>query len=226
MGSINSVCLSVNFSFSPQQHEAIDSSAGNNAHNGSFIEKAFRACVLMLLCKSVWSGVFIYAAAAVVFGGRYPSACSRLMAIPTPSMSARNTPPNSAERADARAPERAASMPPEIAPLAIEFHASSFRRTRISPHSQLENRKPQTAKLPPMIGARVFAPRSPPARRSPYVAAAAVSHQTPASVQLASTTILPSVSSGTTCQSSTGCRQLLHCKGASSVLDDAPGTAS
>ena len=207
-GSINSVCLSINFSFQLQLRGAIDSSASNNTQNGSFIEKAFRAGVSMLLCKSVWSGVFIHAA-AVVFGGRYPSACSRLMAIPTPSMSARNTPPNSAERADARAPERAASMPPEIAPLAIEFHASSFRRTRISPHSQLENRKPQTAKLPPMIGARVFAPRSPPARRSPYVAAAAVSHQTPASVQLARTMILPSVSSGTTCQSSTGCRQLL-----------------
>ena len=48
---------------------------------------------------------------------------------------------------------RAERKPPVRAPDAIEFHGSSFCRKYTSVQSKLENKPPQTAKLPPMRGA-------------------------------------------------------------------------
>ena len=48
----------------------------------------------------------------------------------------------------------AARMPPVAAPLRIEFHGSSFCLRCTSVQSIVEKVPPQTAKLPPMIGAR------------------------------------------------------------------------
>lgn len=53
-------------------------------------------------------------------------------------------------------PFRAARMPPVAAPLMIEFHGSSFLRKCTSVQSIVLNMPPHTAKLPAMIGDRVF----------------------------------------------------------------------
>ncbi len=53
----------------------------------------------------------------------------------------------------ARAPVRRLRKPPVRAPAAMEFQGSSLCRTATSVQSKVENRPPQTAKLPPMRGA-------------------------------------------------------------------------
>jgi len=76
------------------------------------------------------------------------------MRIPMPSIMASSTPPMTALPAMARGPLRAARIPPVAAPLMIEFQGSSFFRICTNVQSIVENMPPQTAKLPPMIGAR------------------------------------------------------------------------
>ena len=65
-----------------------------------------------------------------------------------PSIIARSTPPTAADRLAARHPPRAASTPPVAAPEAMEFQGSSLLRAQTSMQSNVENRPPQTAKLP------------------------------------------------------------------------------
>ena len=51
------------------------------------------------------------------------------------------------------APVRRLRKPPVRAPAAMEFQGSSLCRTATSVQSKVENRPPQTAKLPPIRGA-------------------------------------------------------------------------
>lgn len=74
---------------------------------------------------------------------------------PNPSIIANSNPPKTALAVIAGMPLRAANMPPVNAPLAIEFHGSSFFRIATNEQSIVENNPPQTAKLPPMLGALV-----------------------------------------------------------------------
>lgn len=74
---------------------------------------------------------------------------------PNPSIIANNNPPKTALAVIAGIPLRAARIPPVRAPLAIEFHGSSFFLIATSEQSMVENNPPQTAKLPPMLGALV-----------------------------------------------------------------------
>lgn len=68
--------------------------------------------------------------------------------------------------ATAAGPFLAARIPPVAAPLMIEFHGSSFCRRWAKVQSSVENMPPQTAKFPPMIGARsLMAARLPSIRR-------------------------------------------------------------
>ena len=109
-----------------------------------------------------WDGSSIWG-----FPGLNCSADSRVNRIPTPSMRASSTPPMTALPAIAAAPFRAARIPPVAAPLMMLFQGSSFFRMCTRVQSMVENMPPQTAKLPPMMGARVFtATRLPAARRA------------------------------------------------------------
>lgn len=74
---------------------------------------------------------------------------------PKPSIMANSNPPKIALAVIAGIPLRAASIPPVKAPLAMEFHGSSFFLIATSEQSIVENNPPHTAKLPPMLGALV-----------------------------------------------------------------------
>lgn len=99
--------------------------------------------------------------------GLFCSAVHLVIAIPTPSMRAKRPPPTTADTVAAFAPPRAASTPPVKAPDKIEFHGSSFCLIPLRPQSKVENRPPQTAKLPPNTGARAFMADTAPTKRSP-----------------------------------------------------------
>jgi len=69
---------------------------------------------------------------------------------------------------DALMPCRAASVPPVRNPEPIAFHGSSFCRIKASVQSKLEKSPPHTAKLPPVMGARLLTALSAPTKRSPF----------------------------------------------------------
>mmetsp|Transcript_59800 Transcript_59800/g.136697 ORF Transcript_59800/g.136697 Transcript_59800/m.136697 type:complete len:252 (-) Transcript_59800:41-796(-) len=75
----------------------------------------------------------------------------------TPSMMPSSTPPITALRLAAFQPPRAASTPPVRKPEAMAFQWSSRLLMYCSEQSKHENVPPQTAKLPPRIGARFLA---------------------------------------------------------------------
>mmetsp|Transcript_3718 Transcript_3718/g.11725 ORF Transcript_3718/g.11725 Transcript_3718/m.11725 type:complete len:206 (+) Transcript_3718:254-871(+) len=85
----------------------------------------------------------------------------------TPSMIASSTPPITALRLAAFQPPRAASTPPVRKPEAIAFQWSSLLLMYCSVQSKDEKVPPQTAKLPPRIGARFRALYKAPVNLSP-----------------------------------------------------------
>lgn len=100
------------------------------------------------------------------FTGLNCSAEKRVKRMPTPSIRARRTPPMTADPTIAPVPFRTAKMAPVRAPLVMEFQGSSFLRIFTIVQSIVENKPPQTAKFPPMIGAlSLMAPRLPSRRR-------------------------------------------------------------
>lgn len=84
------------------------------------------------------------------------SAIMRWKPMPTPSMTASRMAQPMAPLRTAFAPPRTASEPPVKKPAMMAFHGSSFLRTPLTAQSNVENRPPQTPKLPPRIGARAL----------------------------------------------------------------------
>lgn len=84
------------------------------------------------------------------------SAVILVIPIPIPSINANSTAPNAADLRAADGPPLAANTAPVMAPLPIEFHGSSLPRIPIRQQSNVENKPPHTAKLPPSTGALVL----------------------------------------------------------------------
>ena len=76
-------------------------------------------------------------------------------------------PPNAADFAADRTPVRNCNRPPVNAAAAMLFHGSSFFLTATSVQSNVEKSPPQTAKLPPILGASRRMDSMPPRIRAP-----------------------------------------------------------
>ncbi|ANB11292.1 hypothetical protein AWJ20_4096 [Sugiyamaella lignohabitans] len=89
------------------------------------------------------------------------------MAIPTPSKTAKTQAQVMAPFLVCFQPPRRASDPPVKKPAMIALKGSSVLRTPLTAQSKVENKPPQTPKLPPIVGARTLIADKAPARRSP-----------------------------------------------------------
>jgi len=101
------------------------------------------------------------------FCGLFPPAVTLFNPIPTPSMTASRHAHPIALFLAALTPPLTARAPPVKNPAIIALYGSSFCRTPLTAQSKVENRPPQTPKLPPRTGARAFIDVSAPMERSP-----------------------------------------------------------
>ena len=144
----------------PESHPCFPGCAPSSAGGGTPLVPSGMP---LLLCATSWPPPGM----SIIGTGAGGGAVTRVKRIPTPSIMPSRIPPNAADLAADRTPVRSCNSPPVNAAAAILFHGSSFLRRATNVQSKVEKRPPQTAKLPPILGASRRIDSMPPRMRAP-----------------------------------------------------------